>query len=70
MQRGCSSTSKSSPEAQLVYGAAGFPPAVSGIEDKIPEKARAAANVPLLDRQDLEGQEERMALAAKIYLGK
>ena len=58
------------PEAQLVYAHNGFGLAVGGLEDQVPEKWKWAVNAKLLGRQKLEGQEERMQRARKIYTGK
>jgi len=58
------------PEAQLVYARSGFPIALRGLENEVPEKWRWSVNAKLLGRQNLEGQEERLRLAARIYLGK
>jgi iron(III) transport system substrate-binding protein len=58
------------PEAQLVYARNGFAIATRGLEDQVPEKWRWAVNVKLLGRQNLDGQEERQRLAARIYEGK
>jgi iron(III) transport system substrate-binding protein len=55
------------PEAQLVYAHNGFPVAIDGLADRVPEKWRWSVNAKLLGRQSLQGQEERMRLASNIY---
>jgi len=58
------------PEAQLVYARNGFPIARRGMEAQIPEKWRWSVSAKLLGQQRLDGIQERMSLASRIYQGK
>ena len=55
------------PEAQLVLAKAGFPVSTGDLGDKVPANLRHLVNAPLLGRQNLEGQAERLKLAKEIY---
>ncbi len=58
------------PEAQLVFARDGYALAVGGLRDRTPEKWRWSVDAKLLGHQKLDGQEERLRLADKIYHGK
>lgn len=57
-------------EAQLVYARNGFGVTTPMDASAVPENLKWSVNAKLMGRQKLEGQEERMRLAAKIYEGK
>ena len=57
-------------EAQLVYATTGYRVSTNGMEAQTPEKFRWLATAKLLGRQKLEGQQERMREADKIYNGR
>jgi len=58
------------PEAQLVYARDGYPVAIEGLQAQTPENRRWSVNAKLLGRQKLDGMDERMRLAEKIFDGK
>ena len=54
-------------DAQLAYAQYGNGPVIGGLVDLVPPNRRAAITAKLLDRQQVTGQDERFALAKKIY---
>ena len=58
------------PEAQLVFARDGYPVAIDGLQDRTPEKWRWSVNAKLMGRARLDGQQERLQLAERIYHGK
>ena len=58
------------PETQLIYASSGIMPTIGGLESRVAEDRRWMITPKLLGRQELEGQDERMQLANKIYKGR
>ena len=57
-------------QTQLIFAKAGFIPTTDVPDSEVPQDLRWMVHAKLLGTQDLEGQNERMALAGKIYKNK
>lgn len=56
-----------SEEVQLSFAKVGYPIAIKGLEDKVPEEWKFSVYGKLLDHADVDKQPERLKLASEIY---
>jgi len=57
-------------EAQLIYARSGYPIAIGGLVDRVPDEKKWSVTAKLLGSADLTKQEERLKLAGQIYHNK
>ena len=52
---------------QLSFASVGYPIAIKGLEDKVPEEWKFSVYGKLLGHADVDKQPERLKLAGEIY---